>query len=89
MDFKRSKKLLAVLATCYWALALLIYLVGAWLIRRIKKGLSRMFIRRNTEKALASFVMSFTTIGLTILLIIITISTQNGKRRFTYFIRPH
>ena len=55
--------------------ALLIYLVGAWLIRRIKKGLSRMFIRRNTEKALASFVMSFTTIGLTILLIIITIST--------------
>lgn len=55
--------------------ALLIYLVGAWLIRRIKKGLSRMFIRRNTEKALASFVMSFTSIGLTILLIIITIST--------------
>ena len=28
MDFKRSKKLLAVLATCYWALALLIYLVA-------------------------------------------------------------
>ena len=55
--------------------ALLLYLVGAWLIRRIKKGLSRMFIRRNTEKALASFVMSFTTIGLTILLIIITVST--------------
>ena len=55
--------------------ALVIYLVGAWLIRRIKKGLAKMFARRNTEKALASFVMSFTTIGLTILLIIITIST--------------
>lgn len=55
--------------------AIVIYLIGAWLIRRIKKGLSKMFIRRNTDKALASFVMSFTTIGLTALLLIITIST--------------
>ena len=28
MDFKKSKKLLAVLAACYWALALLVYLVA-------------------------------------------------------------
>lgn len=28
MDFKRSKKLLAVLATCYWTLAIIIYLVA-------------------------------------------------------------
>lgn len=55
--------------------ALAIYLVGAWLIRRIKKGLGNMFAKRKTEKALASFIMSFTTIGLTILLIIISIST--------------
>lgn len=55
--------------------ALLIYLIGAWIIRRIKKGLARMFTKRHTEKALATFVMSFTTIGLTILLVIITIST--------------
>lgn len=55
--------------------AIAIYLIGAWLIRRIKKGLSRMFLRRNTDKALASFVMSFTTIGLTALLLIVTIST--------------
>ena len=51
--------------------ALAIYLVGAWLIRRIKKALGNMFAKRKTEKALASFIMSFTTIGLTILLIII------------------
>ena len=55
--------------------ALAIYLVGAWLIRRIKKALGNMFAKRKTEKALASFIMSFTTIGLTILLIIISIST--------------
>lgn len=28
MDFKKSKKLLAILATCYWALVLVIYLVA-------------------------------------------------------------
>ena len=28
MDFKKSKRLLAVLAACYWALALLVYLVA-------------------------------------------------------------
>ena len=28
MDFKRSKKLLAALAACYWVLALLIYLIA-------------------------------------------------------------
>ena len=55
--------------------ALLIYIVGSWLIGRVKKMLSRMFTRRETERTLASFITSFTTISLTIILIIITVST--------------
>ena len=55
--------------------AIAIYLVGAWLIRRIKKVLARRFERRNTEGTLASFVTSLVTITLTVLLVIITIGT--------------
>lgn len=55
--------------------AIVIYIIGAWLIRRIKRSMSRMFEKRNTDKALASFVSSFTSIALTILLITITIGT--------------
>ena len=55
--------------------ALLIFLVGIFLIRWAKGGLKRMFARRKTEPTIASFVTSFTTISLTILLIVITVST--------------
>ncbi|MBQ7191811.1 MAG: mechanosensitive ion channel [Paludibacteraceae bacterium] len=55
--------------------ALLIYIVGSWIISRIKKVLKRVFIRRKTERTLASFITSFVTISLTILLVIITVST--------------
>lgn len=55
--------------------ALIIYLVGAWIIGRIKKGLNRIFQKRGTEKTLASFVSSLVSISLTILLIVITIGT--------------
>lgn len=55
--------------------AILIYIIGAWIIKRIKIGLSKMFQRRKTEKALASFISSFTSILLTIILIVITVST--------------
>lgn len=55
--------------------ALIIYAVGAWIIRRIKKWLNRLFIKRGTEKTLASFISSLVSITLTILLIVITIST--------------
>ena len=53
--------------------AILIYLVGAWLIRRLKKILARIFVRRKTEAAIASFVQSIVSITLTIILIIITV----------------
>lgn len=55
--------------------ALLIYIIGIWLISLLKKGLKRMFDRRNTEPTLASFITSFASITLTILLIVITVTT--------------
>ena len=56
-------------------IALLIYFVGAWIIKKIKGVLHRIFEKRKTEKAIASFVESLTSITLTIILIIITIGT--------------
>ena len=55
--------------------AFIIYIVGAWLIKRIKNGLRRTFERRNTDAAIASFIQSITSIVLTIVLIIVTIGT--------------
>lgn len=55
--------------------AIVIYIVGAWLIRRIKKWLGKLFIRRNTEPTLSSFITSLVSITLTVLLIVITIGT--------------
>lgn len=55
--------------------ALAIYVVGAWIIRRVKKGLKKMFARRETEGTLASFITSLVSITLTVLLIVITIGT--------------
>ena len=55
--------------------ALVIYIVGAWLIRRVKRGLLRIFEKRKTEKAMATFIASFVSILLTILLIVVVVST--------------
>lgn len=53
--------------------ALLIYLIGAWAIRKIKGMVGRIFERKNTDAAIASFVQSIISIALTIVLVIITI----------------
>ena len=55
--------------------ALLIYIIGIWLISLTKKALKRIFERRNTEPTLASFLTSFVSITMTVLLIVITVST--------------
>lgn len=55
--------------------ALIIYLIGAWLIKRVKVMLRRIFEKRNTETTLATFVNSLVSITLTVLLVIITIGT--------------
>ena len=53
--------------------AFLIYIVGAWLIRRVKKILTRVFTRRETDAAIASLIQSIVSISLTIILIIVTV----------------
>lgn len=55
--------------------AIAIYFIGAWLIRKIKSLLGRIFERRNTDAAIASFVQSITSIALTVLLVITTVGT--------------
>ena len=55
--------------------AVLIYTIGAWLIRKIKAMLGRIFERKETEAAIASFVQSIVSIALTIMLIIVTVGT--------------
>ncbi|MCR5004084.1 MAG: mechanosensitive ion channel [Bacteroidales bacterium] len=54
--------------------ALVIYSIGAWLIKRVKKILQKIFEKKNTETTLATFVTSLVSISLTIILIILTIS---------------
>ena len=54
--------------------AVAIYIVGAWLIRRVKKLLHRMFDKKGTEKTVASFIISFVTLVLTVLLIVVAVS---------------
>lgn len=55
--------------------ALAIFIVGIWIIRWVKNILKRMFERRKTERTIASFVTSFASISLTVLLIVISVST--------------
>lgn len=55
--------------------AIVIYLIGAWLINRVKKLVAHIFAKRQTERTLASFVTSLVSISLTVLLIIVTVGT--------------
>lgn len=55
--------------------AFIIYIAGAWLIKKIKNLLSKYFQKRNSDAALASFVMSLVSIAATVLLIILTVGT--------------
>lgn len=53
--------------------AIIIYMAGIWLIGRVKKLLMRIFEKKGTEETLVSFISSFVSISLTVLLIIIVI----------------
>lgn len=55
--------------------AIVIYGVGAWIIKRVKNVLRKFFDKRGSEPTLASFIISLTTILLTVLLVIVTIGT--------------
>ena len=53
--------------------AVLIYVIGIWVIRLVKRALKRIFERRKTEPTLASFITSFTSITLTVLFIVLSV----------------
>ncbi|WP_419869730.1 mechanosensitive ion channel family protein [Chryseobacterium sp. CT-SW4] len=57
--------------------ALLIYLIGAWLIRLIKKLVRKAFQKRNMEPSLQQFLLNLINWGLNILLFIVVV-TQLG-----------
>ena len=45
--------------------AILIYTVGAWVIRKIRKIITRAFEKKKTDATLTSFTLSITSISLT------------------------
>ena len=55
--------------------ALAIYFIGAWLIKKIKNLLKRIFDKRDFEPAIESFIQSIVGIALWIILIIAVIGT--------------
>jgi len=55
--------------------ALVIYFVGAWLIRRFKNVIAKAFTRRGADATLTSFIQSLVTAVLWIILIMVMIGT--------------
>lgn len=55
--------------------ALAIFVIGAWLIKVVKKALRHSFQRHKTDKAIESFVLSLMTALLWVVLIIIAVGT--------------
>ena len=55
--------------------ALAVYFIGAWLIKLTKNLMKKMFVRRKADKTLATFLTSFVSVMLTIILIVMTVST--------------
>ena len=55
--------------------ALVIYYIGAWLIRKIRRIIENILERKKTDPAITSFILSIATIAMTIVLIIVTIGT--------------
>ena len=56
-------------------IALIIYLVGAWLIRKLKKIVARTFTKRGSDATLISFIESLVSAIMWIILIIIMVGT--------------
>ena len=53
--------------------ALFVYVVGLWIIRRIKRSVRLVMDKRKTEKTLASFISSLVSIILTVMLVLLTV----------------
>lgn len=53
--------------------AFILYMLGAWIIKKIKSILQRIFEKKKTDAAISSFVLSIVSMALTVILIIITV----------------
>ena len=53
--------------------AIAIYVIGAWVIKKIKRIIRKIMERRNIDPSITSFTLSFTTIALTLMLILRTV----------------
>ena len=53
--------------------ALLIYMLGTWIIRKSKRMLGRIFERKGTDTAISSFVQSIAGLAMTVVLIMIAV----------------
>ncbi len=56
-------------------LAVAIYIVGAWLIRKVKKVLAKTFEKRKSDKTIATFIQSLVSATLWIVLILAMVGT--------------
>lgn len=56
-------------------IALVIYYIGRWLIRRLVKLLDRTFERRNVDVSLRSFIRNTASVVLTLVLVMIAVQT--------------
>lgn len=54
--------------------AFFIYIIGAWMIKKVRRGMREVMVRRKLEASLASFLLSLVTITLYAILIILAIS---------------
>ena len=54
-------------------LAIVVFLVGRWIVRRLNKLLAKILEKRHVEASLSTFVKSLVSISLTLLLIIVVI----------------
>ena len=55
--------------------ALIIYIIGAWLIKKIRTLMQKGMAKRKTDHAIISFTTSLVSIALTVLLIVVVIGT--------------
>ena len=53
--------------------AIAIYIIGAWVIKKIRRIIRKIMERRNIDPSITSFTLSFTTIALTLMLILMTV----------------
>ena len=56
------------------ALAITLFYIGRWIVRRMGSFLSRMFVRRKVDPSLATFLLSMVRVALMFILFIIVIS---------------